>query len=38
LIVRKPHAPDAALKAAVKGAITVKLDLKPYETELLTVR
>ena len=23
---------------AAKGAITVKLDLKPYETELLTVR
>jgi hypothetical protein len=22
----------------VKGAVTVKLDLKPYETELLTVR
>jgi hypothetical protein len=21
-----------------KGAVTVKLDLKPYETELLTVR
>jgi len=23
---------------AAKGAVTVKLDLKPYETELLTVR
>jgi hypothetical protein len=23
---------------AAKGGVTVKLDLKPYETELLTVR
>jgi hypothetical protein len=26
------------VSTAAKGAVTVKLDLKPYETELLTIR